>query len=87
MVEYIKVLTAGGVVLLRDYAVNDHAMIRFKNGCKLADRFYVRQDNTRAYYFTTGKIQLKLAQISILLIFLILVFLMMQIDFWIYKPK
>ena len=41
-------------MLLRDYGINDHAMIRFKSGCKLSERFYVRQDNTRAYYFTTG---------------------------------
>ncbi|KAF2361199.1 S-adenosyl-L-methionine-dependent methyltransferase [Trinorchestia longiramus] len=42
----------GSVLLFRDYAVNDMAMIRFKPGSKIAERFYVRQDGTRAYYFT-----------------------------------
>lgn len=28
-------------------------MLRFKPGHKLGDAFYVRQDGTRAYYFTT----------------------------------
>jgi len=43
-------------VLVRDYGLYDHAMLRFAPGHKLADRFYVRQDGTRAYYFSTGKL-------------------------------
>jgi len=42
-------------VLVRDYGLYDHAMLRFTPGHKLADSFYVRQDGTRAYYFSTGK--------------------------------
>lgn len=37
----------GTTLLFRDYALNDMAMVRFKPGSKIADRFYVRQDGTR----------------------------------------
>ena len=43
-------------MLVRDYGLYDHAMLRFTPGHKLADSFYVRQDGTRAYYFSTGKL-------------------------------
>ncbi|CAD5211142.1 unnamed protein product [Bursaphelenchus okinawaensis] len=46
--NYVK---PGGVVFVRDYGAFDYAMIRFGRGCKIADRFYARQDGTRAYYF------------------------------------
>lgn len=39
---------------MRDYGVNDYAMIRFGRGAKLTDRFYTRQDGTRAFYFKLG---------------------------------
>lgn len=41
--------------MIRDYAVNDYAMIRFTRDAKLGERFYVRQDGTRAYYFYLGE--------------------------------
>ncbi|KIH48338.1 hypothetical protein ANCDUO_21594, partial [Ancylostoma duodenale] len=41
----------GGSVIVRDYGIYDYAMIRFGRGAKLGDRFYVRQDGTRAFYF------------------------------------
>lgn len=47
-----SVLRPGGTVLFRDYGLNDHAMVRFSKGHKLADNFYVRQDGTRAFFFT-----------------------------------
>lgn len=31
-------------------------MLRFKAGSKLGENFYVRQDGTRSYFFTDGKI-------------------------------
>ncbi|KAI6196376.1 Cyclin domain-containing protein [Aphelenchoides besseyi] len=41
----------GGSVFVRDYGAMDYAMIRFGRGAKIADRFYARQDGTRAFYF------------------------------------
>lgn len=44
-------LKPGGMVLFRDYAIGDHAMTRFDEGSKIDDRFFVRQDGTRVFYF------------------------------------
>ena len=41
--------------MLRDYGLYDHAMLRFGRGHKLSENFYVRQDGTRAYYFSEGQ--------------------------------
>ena len=41
-------------MLFRDYGLYDHAMLRFTRGHKLSENFYVRQDGTRAYYFSEG---------------------------------
>ncbi|XP_030846584.1 methyltransferase-like protein 6 [Strongylocentrotus purpuratus] len=48
-----KALCPGGLVLFRDYGLHDHAMLRFSKGHKLSENFYVRQDGTRAFYFST----------------------------------
>uniref|UniRef100_A0A914CC79 tRNA N(3)-methylcytidine methyltransferase n=1 Tax=Acrobeloides nanus TaxID=290746 RepID=A0A914CC79_9BILA len=52
-----RLLKPGGFVVFRDYAIYDHAMLRFKRDCKIEDRFYVRQDGTCAYYFYTEEIE------------------------------
>jgi methyltransferase-like protein 6 len=52
-----NVLKYDGVVLVRDYGLYDYAMLRFATGHKLQENFYVRQDGTRAYYFSVSKLR------------------------------
>jgi len=49
-----RVLKDGGYIFVRDYGLYDMAQIRFaeKGQSKLDENFYVRQDGTRAYYFS-----------------------------------
>lgn len=51
-----KMIKIGGSVVVRDYGINDHAMIRFGREARISDRFYVRQDGTRAYYFDLNEL-------------------------------
>ena len=44
-----------GMLIFRDYGLYDYSMIRYSNGHKLSENFYVRQDGTRTYYFSIGK--------------------------------
>jgi methyltransferase-like protein 6 len=46
------VLLPDASLIVRDYGLFDHAMIRFAH--KLHERFYARQDGTRAYFFDLG---------------------------------
>lgn len=50
----MKVLKPNGSLLFRDYGLYDHAMFRFarQRQHKLSENFYVRQDGTRAYFFS-----------------------------------
>ncbi|CAG9766494.1 unnamed protein product [Ceutorhynchus assimilis] len=52
-----KILKPGGVLLFRDYGLYDMAQLRFKAGHKIADNFYMRQDGTRSYFFSTESIK------------------------------
>lgn len=54
--KVVAAIKPGGKLFFRDYGRYDQAQLRFKPGHKLQDNFYVRQDNTRAYYFTTEQV-------------------------------
>ena len=49
----LQVLKPGGTLLIRDYAINDCSMVRFKKDNYIDDRFYCRQDGTFTHFFTT----------------------------------
>ena len=52
-----KVMSDNGILLFRDYAINDMAMVRFAPGTKIADRHYLRQDGTTSYFFTAEEVR------------------------------
>ena len=52
-------------MLVRDYGLYDHAMLRFAPGHKISENFYVRQDGTRAYYFSEGMTHRHLTNVSL----------------------
>ena len=49
--------TPGGLLIFRDYAVNDMAMFRFGPNSKVGPRRYVRQDGTMSYFFEKEEIE------------------------------
>ena len=53
-----KVLKQNGLLIFRDYAINDMAMFRFKQGTKINDRHYLRQDGTTTYFFTLEEMKI-----------------------------
>ncbi|XP_005110335.1 tRNA N(3)-methylcytidine methyltransferase METTL6 [Aplysia californica] len=61
-----KTLKPGGVLLIRDYGLYDYAMLRFSKGHKLSENFYVRQDGTRAFYFSLEKLNSIMSQAGLL---------------------
>ena len=52
-----KVMSDDAILLFRDYAINDMAMVRFAPGTKIADRHYLRQDGTTSYFFTAEEVR------------------------------
>eukprot|EP00941_MAST-03F_sp_MAST-3F-sp1_P006369 g6369.t1 len=57
--KVVNVMKKGSLLFFRDYGRGDLAQLRFTEDGhhKIEDNFYVRQDGTRAYYFTTGEIE------------------------------
>lgn len=59
-----RLLKPGGILLFRDYGLHDMAQIRFKAGNKIGENFYMRQDGTRSYYFSTDELRRIVEQIG-----------------------
>lgn len=55
IVNIKSILKPGGIVLLRDYSIDDATQKRFKDDRKLSEVLFVRQDGTLTYYFGKGK--------------------------------
>ncbi|KAF7491063.1 Methyltransferase-like protein 2-A [Sarcoptes scabiei] len=50
-------LKPNGLILFRDYGQFDMAQIRFGDGHCIKDKFYVRGDRTRAYFFAENEVE------------------------------
>ena len=53
---------SSGLLIFRDYAVNDMAMFRFGPNTKVGQRRYVRQDGTMTYFFEKEEIELLMSK-------------------------
>eukprot|EP01039_Chlorochromonas_danica_P001295 gene1295-1413_t len=56
--KLFNALKPGGKLFFRDYGRYDEAQLRFKRGSKLDENFYVRQDGTCSFFFSTEDLQL-----------------------------
>ncbi|ETO26539.1 hypothetical protein RFI_10597 [Reticulomyxa filosa] len=52
LAKILKAMNDNSYLFIRDYGRYDMAQLRFNADSKLSDHFYVRNDGTRAYYFT-----------------------------------
>lgn len=50
------VLKEGGILIFRDYSINDKAQSRFKDSQKINDNWAVRQDGTFSYFFSENEV-------------------------------
>ena len=62
----MQVLKPGGTLLIRDYAINDCSMIRFKKDNYIDDKFYHRHDGTFTHFFTKELFQQVFKEFEIL---------------------
>ena len=53
-----SVLAPGATLLFRDYAIDDMAMRRFSPDNRISERFFVRQDGTRSFFFDVDSLAL-----------------------------
>lgn len=58
LTNVFSILKPGGLLIFRDYALNDYAMSRFSSSSRIKVNFCVRQDGTRAYYFSKEETEL-----------------------------
>lgn len=62
MREVRRCLNSDGILFIRDYALYDMTMLRFKKGSKVRERFYMRGDGTRTYFFDKEEMSKLLSQ-------------------------